>query len=160
LSWNYQRKGVIVVFDRYFLFDFQRSDGHGHGTQSFFERLHYRHLESFYPRPDLVIFLDAPAEVLYARKQEGTLEHLNERRRTFLNIGKQLKHFIVIDSSQPLEKVYEQDWQEMRSFQATRTTRNDHANRGLPAAMQGQDRVVAMPAATAPAQSHAEKLVS
>ena len=36
-------------------------------------RLHGVFLDRWYPRPDLVIFLDAPAEVLFARKHEGTI---------------------------------------------------------------------------------------
>jgi hypothetical protein len=36
-------------------------------------------LEHFYPKPNLVIYLDAPAEMLFARKKEGTIELLEQR---------------------------------------------------------------------------------
>ena len=47
-------------------------------------RIHGYNLRRLYPRPDLVILLDAPAEVFFARKGEGTLESIESRRQEYL----------------------------------------------------------------------------
>jgi thymidylate kinase len=117
LSWKYQRKGHIVVYDRHFQFDFERNKN---GTKDngfhLTDWLHRWCLANLYPRPDLVIYLDAPAEVLYARKREATLEYLESRRQAFLQQGKQIPNFVVIDSTQPLERVYSEVAARIMSF--------------------------------------------
>ena len=107
VAWNQQRKGKIVVFDRYFLYDFQYSRTEADGkSRRFTDWFHRWCLAKLYPRPDLVIFLDAPAEVLFARKREGTIQWLESRRQAFLRQGKQIPNFIRIDATQPVETVY------------------------------------------------------
>ncbi len=69
LSWSYQMRGYIVLYDRHFLCDFPRHDVVQ--NQPLSEWLHRWCLASFYPQPDLVLYLDAPAEVLFARKGGG-----------------------------------------------------------------------------------------
>lgn len=68
-------------------------------------RLHRWVLRHWYPKPALVIFLDAPAELLYARKQETTVEYLEMSRQKILKQGKNMPNFIRVDACQPLEKV-------------------------------------------------------
>jgi thymidylate kinase len=58
-----------------------------------------------YPKPDLVIYLDAPAEVLFARKGEGTIAALERRRQEYLEMRNLVKHFAVVDASQPEDDV-------------------------------------------------------
>jgi hypothetical protein len=43
-------------------------------------------LKRVYPRPSELVLLDAPAEVLHARKPEGTLEALRARRQEYLDL--------------------------------------------------------------------------
>lgn len=105
LSWIYQARGYIVLYDRHFLFDFSL-DQVDPAEQSFDDRLHRWFLTRFYPRPDLVIYLDAPAEVLFARKKEKSTEELERRRRAFIRQGTWMPHFVQIDATQPLLKVY------------------------------------------------------
>ena len=50
------------------------------------------------PMPDLVILLDAPAEVLYARKGEHTVAILDELRRSYLSLVEQFPEHVVIDA--------------------------------------------------------------
>ena len=52
-----------------------------------------------------MIFLDAPAEVLYERKKETTLDYLRKRRVAFLEEGKKINNFIKVDATQPAEMV-------------------------------------------------------
>jgi thymidylate kinase len=104
----HRRRGSIVVFDRHFFADYYAYDVRAAARRSAARRLHGFVLSRLYPRPDLVIYLDAPADVLFARKGEGTLESLEQRRREYLELGKILPRFVVIDASRPLETVVEE----------------------------------------------------
>jgi thymidylate kinase len=57
-------------------------------------------LNRVYPKPDLVIYLDAPAEVLFARKGEGTIEALERRRQEYMSLRGVVKHFAMVDATQ------------------------------------------------------------
>ncbi|MGH7492782.1 MAG: hypothetical protein ACREOO_10345 [bacterium] len=107
LSWKYRRQGRIVLYDRHYKFDFELDKSSTPAEQRrFTDWLHRWCLENLYPRPDLVVYLDAPAEVLFARKGEYTLEWLESRRQAFICQGKQTPNFVQIDATQPLESVY------------------------------------------------------
>ena len=105
LSWRYQRKGYIVVYDRHFQFDFEYDNGTKGQKRRLSDRIHRWCLAKLYPRPDLVIYLDAAAEVLFARKGEATLEWLESRRRSFLDQEAKTPGFIRVDATQPLKAV-------------------------------------------------------
>ena len=106
LAWYYQRRGYIVLFDRHYFSDYYAYDiANRRGGLPLARRIHGFVLQHIYPRPDLVIYLDAPAEVLYERKGEGTLVALERRRREYLQIRNLVKHFVVVDASQPLDEV-------------------------------------------------------
>jgi len=105
-SWGYQRRGYIALYDRHYLFDFtlENVDLEHEGFDT---RLHRWFLTHLYPRPNLVIFLDAPAEVLFARKGEKGIEDLEKRRQSFAQLMKTNPNCIVVDGTQPLAKVYQ-----------------------------------------------------
>jgi thymidylate kinase len=104
--WYYERRGYIVLVDRHFLFDYYFYDiVPGDGYRPLSSRLHGFVLNRLYPRPDLVIFLDAPAEVLFARKGEGTVEIIERRRQEYLHLRHLVKHFVTVDATQPEEAV-------------------------------------------------------
>jgi thymidylate kinase len=107
LSWRYRRQGQIVVYDRHFKFDFELDKvSRPEEKRSFSDWLHRWFLAHVYPAPDMVIYLDAPAEVLFARKGEFTLEWLDSRRQAFIGQGKKTPNFFQIDATQPLETVF------------------------------------------------------
>jgi thymidylate kinase len=100
------RRGYIVLFDRHFFTDYYAHDIAGQRAwQSWSRRLHGFLLDRFYPRPDLAILLDTPADVLYARKPEGTVALLEQRRQEYWQLARHLPHFAVVDASQSLEAV-------------------------------------------------------
>jgi len=105
LSWGYQIGGYAVVYDRHFLYDFTL-DGIDGEKQPADQRLHRWLLEKCYPQPHLTIYLDAPAEVLFARKGEKTLEELERRRQAFLQLRYRAKNFVQIDATRPFDVVY------------------------------------------------------
>jgi len=108
ISYFYRRKGNIVIYDRHYLFDFAMIDLEAQNSQArLSDRLHRWFITHMLRKPDMTIFLDAPPEVLYARKGEWGVEYLRERRRAMLCQGEKTSHFFCVDATQSLEKVYE-----------------------------------------------------
>ena len=105
LVWLYQKRGNIVIFDRHFFIDYYAHDIAGGKNIPLPNRVHGWMLKRFYPRPDLVIMLDAPPEVLFARKQEGSIELLEVRRQEYLYIQNVIPDFYEVDATQTLEVV-------------------------------------------------------
>ena len=104
LAWRWERGGAVVVFDRHFYVDYHAYDVAA-TDRSWAQRMHGVILERFYPRPDLVVYLDAPGEVLLRRKGEGTVEALERRRDEYRAIAPHVPAFVEVDASQPLETV-------------------------------------------------------
>jgi hypothetical protein len=101
MAWYLELRGNVVLFDRHFYADYYAYDIAGDdGVRSQTRRLHGWMLERLFPRPDLVIYLDAPAEVLIARKGEGTPELLERRRNDYLELRDMFEHFVVVDATQ------------------------------------------------------------
>jgi thymidylate kinase len=96
-------RGRIVVFDRHFFLDYYHADVDSAGRRGPAQRLHGWMLRRMYPRPDLVIMLDAPAEVLHARKPEATVAWLERRRQQYLELAPLVPQFVVIDVDRPLD---------------------------------------------------------
>ena len=105
LVWRHVRRGVIVVFDRDFFSDYHAHDIAGGATRSLSRRIHGYLLEHVYRKPDLVVFLDAPAAVLHARKGEGTLESLERRRQDYLALAGVTPRFVSVDATNSLDDV-------------------------------------------------------
>jgi thymidylate kinase len=105
-AWFYQLRGYVVLFDRHYFCDYYSYDIVSDGRpRPLLSRLHGWMLSKLYPKPDLVICLDAPGEVLYARKQESTPELLERRRRDYLQMSDIFKHFRVVDANRAADKV-------------------------------------------------------
>jgi hypothetical protein len=108
LAASYTRRGYVVVFDRHFFVDH-------HGTEELVRSAaprtpvataHSWMLEHAYPRPELVICLDAPADVLWQRKREDSVEWLEARRRQYLKLADDVPAFALVDVDRPVEEVH------------------------------------------------------
>jgi thymidylate kinase len=104
LAWAHQARGEVVLFDRHFYIDYHAADIAGAPTSGR-RRFHGWMLQHLYPRPDLVVYLDAPAEVLLARKGEGTLESIARRQSDYLSLATDVEHFAIVDANRPLDAV-------------------------------------------------------
>ncbi len=118
----YQLRGNVVLVDRHFVFDYYYHDiVRTRGYRPFSSRAHGYMLEHLYPRPDLVICLDAPAEVLYNRKGEGSVAAIEKRRQEYLQLAGLVQHFVVVDVTQPEDVVANQVTQIVQDFYRARS---------------------------------------
>jgi thymidylate kinase len=104
VTWAYLLGGRIVIFDRHFFFDYY-IDHVASAERPLHRRVHGFLLSRVYPKPDLVIYLDAPPEMLFARKGEGTIEWLERRKGDYLAHASSIGNFLVVDASRPLREV-------------------------------------------------------
>lgn len=120
--WYYQWRGYVVLLDRHFFTDYYAYEiAHPAPGRPLANRVHGFMLQHLYPKPDLIICLDAPPEVLFARKGEGTLAFLEHRRQEYLQLRDAVKHFATVDATQPTEVVAQQVAGLIGDFYRTRT---------------------------------------
>ena len=118
----YQLRGNVVLVDRHFVFDYYYHDiVRTRGYRPFSSRAHGYMLAHMYPRPDLVICLDAPAEVLFNRKGEGSVAAIEQRRQEYLQLAGLVQHFVVVDVTQPEDVVAAQVTQIVQDFYRARS---------------------------------------
>lgn len=68
------------------------------------------------PRPRLWVLLDAPAEVLQARKQEVTAAESARQRQAYLAFVRQQREYAIVDAAQPLDEVIAEVERAVRSI--------------------------------------------
>ena len=124
ISWFYQLRGYNVIYDRHFTSEFNSDiiDYRGR-SEPIANRLHCWLLAHFYPRPDLIVLLEAPPEVLMDRKGEGTLSYLEARQQAFIKQGENIQHFIKVDATQSIEDVFNEVSRHILQFYKKRTGR-------------------------------------
>jgi thymidylate kinase len=97
----HERKETVLICDRYYhdlLVDPKR---YRFGAPLWMARL----IGRLMPQPKLWILLNAPAEVLQARKQEVTPEETARQCNAYLSFVHELRQHRIVDASQPLDKV-------------------------------------------------------
>lgn len=110
VSWSYEMRGV-VIHDRHFIFDVsEAADG------PVPERVHRWVLHHLYPRPDLVILLDAPGAVLWPRTREVPAEQLDALREVYLRRAALVKEFRVVSVDRDMDEVYADVHQQVTEF--------------------------------------------
>lgn len=125
------RRGRIVVFDRHFFADFYAADiRNTQRSRRMAQRIHGFVLQHLCPKPDLVVCLDAPAEVLYARKPEGTIERVRQKREECLALRDLFPEFVVVDAAMPEDEVVHEIAVAIRVFR-DRRLRNHSSRRRL-----------------------------
>ena len=110
-------RSTLVVFDRYYhdiLVDPLR---YRYGGPMWLARW----VGKLIPSPDLWILLDAPPEVFQARKQEVPLGETTRQRNAYLALIQERDNSVVLDASQPLDKVVTDVNSAILTFLAERT---------------------------------------
>jgi thymidylate kinase len=114
----------VVVFDRHFFADYYAYDvAPPTARRPLSSRIHGILLQHAYPKPDLAVFLDAPAAVLYARKPEATVEWLERRREEYVRMRDVLPNFARVDASGPADEVAREVARVIIGFHEARTRR-------------------------------------
>jgi thymidylate kinase len=114
---HHTRRGRIVVFDRHFFADFYADDiREAQGSRPLARRIHGFILQHVYPKPDLVVWLDAPAEVLHARKPEGSIERVRQKREDYLAVRDFFPECVVVDAALPTDDVVNQTAAAIRAY--------------------------------------------
>ena len=75
------------------------------------------------PKPDLVVVLDAPPEVIQARKQDVTFEETVRQRAAYRALAESLPNGRIVDATQPLDKVISDVISHITAFTELRTKR-------------------------------------
>jgi thymidylate kinase len=124
ILWIYRLRGYIVLCDRHYIFEYCPDRTSFRSRDEILSvRIHEWLLRNFYPRPDLVLFLDAPAEVLYQRKPEWPVEYLEKQRTRINEQGQKTRNFLTVDATRPFEDVLADVKDHISRFQGVRTTR-------------------------------------
>jgi hypothetical protein len=97
----HQRRGRLVLFDRY-AYDALLPTRFRYSRLGRARRWLLAHA---CPAPELVVLLDAPGEVLHARKGEKTVDLLESQRRAYRALLARLPGAAVVDASRPAEQV-------------------------------------------------------
>jgi thymidylate kinase len=103
----FKRRGYVVLLDRHFVFDYYHfdiapEDGH---QPPFRRRLHGMILKHTIPDPDLVICLDAPADVIFKRKREFSVDYIQSRRDQYKSFGAMVSNFEIVNANRDLDNV-------------------------------------------------------
>jgi thymidylate kinase len=89
----HRRRGRLVVFDRYTASALTT----GQRSGALHKRLQRWVMGKLCPPPDVVIYLDAPAEVLYERKQEHSPAVLEQQRQRYLQLLQDVARKAIVD---------------------------------------------------------------
>lgn len=98
-AWH-RLRGRLVVYDRHALD--ARLGRSPRGPKARIRRWLLTHA---LPEPDLVLILDAPAELLFARKGEHDVATLDAQRRGYLALAAALRHAEIVDATRPADDV-------------------------------------------------------
>jgi|GEM_PF-198601 len=98
-------RGYVVLQDRDFFVDYYEYDVAENRHQTFWQRIHGFFLQYLYSKPDLTILLDASAETMLARKQEGTPESLQRRREYYRSFLAQMPASEIVNAEASLSDV-------------------------------------------------------
>lgn len=101
IGWWQARRGRLVIFDRH-PYDARLGSDRAGGIAGRARRTILGHA---LPAPDVVIVLDAPAELLYARKPEHPLDRIESQRRRYRALADRLDRAFVVDARPALDRV-------------------------------------------------------
>jgi thymidylate kinase len=97
------RQGNLVIFDRHFMADYP--DRYESTAVPALRRVRHAILRRAVPRPNVLIYLDAPADVLLRRKGEGTEASLNRQRKAYRSLVEQHPRGAIIDANRQIDDV-------------------------------------------------------
>ncbi len=104
MSWH-RAAGRVVLLDRHFFADYYVHDIESSEQLPLSRRLHGLFISKVLPRPELIVYLDVPADELFRRKGEGTIELLEAMRAGYRRLEAAAPRFVSVDANRPLDDV-------------------------------------------------------
>lgn len=115
--YNMLVRSTLVLFDRYYHDILVDPERYRYGGPMWSARV----VGKIIPKPDLLILLDAPPEVLHSRKQEVPFEETARQREAYLKLVRGMKNGVVVDASRSLDDVVSEVNSAILNFMAERT---------------------------------------
>lgn len=122
-------RSTLVIFDRYLVDVLIDPRRYRYGGPPWVLHLVW----SLVPKPDLVILLDAPTEVLRGRKQEVSLRETERQRHAYRALVGTLPNGHVVDAAQPPDRVVTAVGAVVLGYLASRTVRRVDERERAPA---------------------------
>jgi thymidylate kinase len=94
-------RATLVLNDRHFVDILVDPKRYRYGGPLWLLRLIWR----LTPKPDLIVLLDAPPEVLQARKQEVPFDETARQRNAYVSMVAGLENGHLVNAAQPFEHV-------------------------------------------------------
>lgn len=108
----------LVIFDRYYYDYYADMKRYGYSLSS-----RIAHIFSiFIPKPNMIIVLDAPAEIIYSRKKELKMEEIEYQRKEFEKL-KKYRNCFVIDTNKEIDDVFDDVTRIILDYQRTKTNK-------------------------------------
>ena len=95
------QKHKLVIFDRYYYDLLVDPKRYRYGAPIWFARL----ISYLIPKPNLIILLNAPANIIQGRKQEVSFDETERQTKEYYKLIHGMKHGVVINAVQPIDKV-------------------------------------------------------
>lgn len=110
-------RSTLVIFDRYYHDLLVDSRRYRYGGPRWLAKF----IGQLVPKPDLWVLLDAPAEILQARKQEVSFEETARQREEYINLVESLPNSLRVDTTCPLDNVIADLDKAILNYMATRS---------------------------------------
>jgi thymidylate kinase len=94
-------KGQLILFDRHYVDILIDPRRYRYGGPLWLAKL----VGAFVPSPDVLVVLDAPVEVLHARKREVSEEEVARQRQAYRELAARTRGAHLVDAARPLEDV-------------------------------------------------------
>jgi len=108
---------TLQIWDRYYHDILVDSKRYRYGGPVWVARL----IGKLVPKPDLWILLDAPPEVLQARKKEVPYKETARQRDAYLRLISEMPSYAIVDASKPVDNVIVETERTILNFMAKRT---------------------------------------
>lgn len=92
---------MLKIWDRYYYDLLVDTKRYRYGGFAWYARL----IAKLVPKPDLIILLDAPAEVIQSRKKEVSFQETLRQQKAYVELVSRLENGFIVDATLPVQQV-------------------------------------------------------
>ena len=115
-------KKKLVIFDRYYYDYYADMARYQYSLPTWVAKM----FAWCIPSPNLIFVLDAPAEILYKRKQELPIEELRKQREAFKTFAENKRNAVLVDATQDAKRVADSITEKILRYKAEQTAKLMH----------------------------------